>query len=354
MSVSRPVLALALSAVVGCAQNHATGIGASREPLGYDGRTFRQGRTPIDEHDFYRIAGERDVANAIAEQRDRGIRYNRAGLVLLGLGLVGPGAMATTDGAMRKLGTGFMLALPIGGVMTFYGRSKAEQRPIESYRRASVVRDRRRRRGTPRRARAGRGTRRRPRRGWRARARGDSTGGLRSTASVRLGVVSACLDSDELSAWIAGSLSAAARTRAIEHVAECTACRQAVAGLAAVATPPERVADRPDDGLDLAPGMQLGRFTVERVLGRGGMGVVIAARDPALDRAVAIKVLPADAAADGALDARLAREAKVLAQVRHPNLVGVLETGVDRGRRYVVMELIAASTTPPRRRSAIC
>jgi serine/threonine-protein kinase len=66
-----------------------------------------------------------------------------------------------------------------------------------------------------------------------------------------------------------------------------------------------------------------GRYTVEREIGRGGMGVVYLARDVNLDRPVAIKVLPEHLAADAERLARFQREAKLLASVNHPNIAGI-------------------------------
>lgn len=82
----------------------------------------------------------------------------------------------------------------------------------------------------------------------------------------------------------------------------------------------------------------IGRFEILSRLGAGGMGTVWAARDPELDRKVAIKFL------HDAVDPheRLRREAQALARLRHPNIVGVHEIGVDAptGRKFVVMELV--------------
>ncbi|MBX7077830.1 MAG: serine/threonine-protein kinase [Nannocystaceae bacterium] len=79
----------------------------------------------------------------------------------------------------------------------------------------------------------------------------------------------------------------------------------------------------------------VGRFVIERRLGAGAMGTVYAARDPELDRLVAIKLLH-----DRDADARLRKEAKLLAQLRHPNVVRVFELGSAGDRAFVVMELV--------------
>ena len=66
-----------------------------------------------------------------------------------------------------------------------------------------------------------------------------------------------------------------------------------------------------------------GRYSLERELGRGGMGVVYLAREVALERLVAIKVLPPRLAADPALRARFLREARTAAQLSQPNIVPI-------------------------------
>jgi serine/threonine protein kinase/Flp pilus assembly protein TadD len=84
-------------------------------------------------------------------------------------------------------------------------------------------------------------------------------------------------------------------------------------------------------------------YDVRRVLGRGGMGVVFLAHDRRLDRPVAIKMLLTPAAADEAL-ARFDREARAVAQVRHPHVAEVYEVGLHEGRPYIVFEFLAGGT----------
>jgi serine/threonine protein kinase len=90
---------------------------------------------------------------------------------------------------------------------------------------------------------------------------------------------------------------------------------------------------------DLAAGAQLGKYKLERVLGSGGMGVVWHAHDPDLDRAVAIKVLRG-VEAGPTMRARLLREARAMARLKHPNVLTVYEVGTDGDRDYIVMELV--------------
>jgi hypothetical protein len=135
--------AAAALALAGCARNYASSLPATGEPLAYDWMSFRQGKDPIDEQDFYRIGGDAEGASQIEKTRSRGIFYNRAGWVLAGIGLGGLLLATTTDSAgLHKTGYGLMLALPIGGTMAFYGQHKAKKRPQLSGRRARETADR--------------------------------------------------------------------------------------------------------------------------------------------------------------------------------------------------------------------
>ena len=91
-------------------------------------------------------------------------------------------------------------------------------------------------------------------------------------------------------------------------------------------------------GASSRPEQRFGRYRVIRVLGKGGMGTVYQARDPDLERDVAIKVLRRGV--DEHHAARLRREALALAKLSHPNVVQVYEVGVQAGQIFVVMELV--------------
>jgi eukaryotic-like serine/threonine-protein kinase len=80
-------------------------------------------------------------------------------------------------------------------------------------------------------------------------------------------------------------------------------------------------------------------------IGRGGMGRVFRARHARLDRVVAVKLLPAELAADPAFQARFAREARTLARLSHPHIVTVHDFGaLSDGSGYLVMEYVAGGT----------
>jgi serine/threonine protein kinase len=96
----------------------------------------------------------------------------------------------------------------------------------------------------------------------------------------------------------------------------------------------------------LAKGTSIGRYRVLERLGAGAMGVVYAAYDPQLDRKIAIKLLrPEDAKGDQARrQERLVREAKAIARLSHPNVVGVFDVGVHDGQVFLAMEYLGGGT----------
>lgn len=108
------------------------------------------------------------------------------------------------------------------------------------------------------------------------------------------------------------------------------------------------IADRQrTSGLSLV-GQMIGCYEVQRLVGRGGMGVVYQARDTRLGRAVAIKALPPDFVATPARLARFAREAKLLASLSHPNIATVFDLEEHEGHNYLVMEWIEGKTLSQR------
>ena len=84
---------------------------------------------------------------------------------------------------------------------------------------------------------------------------------------------------------------------------------------------------------------RIGRYTVQRKLGEGGMGIVYAAYDDRLGRTIAVKTLSSPGADDTA-GGRLWREARAAASVNHPNICQIYEIGEDAGRLFIAMELL--------------
>jgi serine/threonine protein kinase/tetratricopeptide (TPR) repeat protein len=98
----------------------------------------------------------------------------------------------------------------------------------------------------------------------------------------------------------------------------------------------------------LNPGTRVGPFEVVSLLGAGGMGEVYRARDPRLEREVALKLLPDETLASPSARARLLREARMAARLSHPNICTVHEVGEDAGQVYIAMELVAGSSLADR------
>ncbi len=92
--------------------------------------------------------------------------------------------------------------------------------------------------------------------------------------------------------------------------------------------------------MSLARGFRVGPYEILEPLGEGGMGAVYRARDPRLDRDVAIKVLRAEVMADPDRRARFVQEAKAVSALNHPNIVTVHDIGTEGDIAYMVMELV--------------
>lgn len=87
-----------------------------------------------------------------------------------------------------------------------------------------------------------------------------------------------------------------------------------------------------------------GRYRIEALLARGGMATVYKATDTRLDRAVALKIMHAELAADDDFVARFINEARAVAQLSDPNVVNVFDQGEDDGAVYLAMEYIHGRT----------
>ena len=144
-----------------------------------------------------------------------------------------------------------------------------------------------------------------------------------------------CAGSNTIAALLAGRIDADLE----QHLDACDACRRLVAdlgrGLSAVAGPTAAVtASLPQVG------DRLDRYTIERVIGVGGMGVVYEARDRALARTVAIKLLRPDIVHTD----QLLAEAQAMARLQHANVIAVHDVGRFHGQLYVCMEYVAGTT----------
>jgi len=87
-----------------------------------------------------------------------------------------------------------------------------------------------------------------------------------------------------------------------------------------------------------------GKYRMDRLLGKGGMGAVFLAHDLALDREVAIKVLPPDVAQDEQVVRRFQQEAKTAAKLDHPNIIPIYRVESEGGLHYFVMKYIVGTS----------
>lgn len=100
----------------------------------------------------------------------------------------------------------------------------------------------------------------------------------------------------------------------------------------------------------LSSGTRLGPYEIQAALGAGGMGEVYRARDTRLDRAVAIKILPAEFSSQPELQQRFEREARVISSLSHPHICALFDVGVQDGLHYLVMECLQGESLAQRLR----
>jgi eukaryotic-like serine/threonine-protein kinase len=91
-------------------------------------------------------------------------------------------------------------------------------------------------------------------------------------------------------------------------------------------------------------GTRVGRYLIESVLGRGGMGVVFRARDTVLDREVALKLVPPELLVEPERRARFVREGRSAAAATHANIAAVYDVGEIDGQVFLAMELVEGET----------
>ncbi|TSC23522.1 bifunctional serine/threonine-protein kinase/formylglycine-generating enzyme family protein [Corallococcus sp. Z5C101001] len=161
---------------------------------------------------------------------------------------------------------------------------------------------------------------------------------------------SSCLTDEVLVELLENLLPDDALARVHRHAAGCTACRTLIATL----TPGIQRSEVEDSGpgpADSAPEAagswtppeSFDAFRLERLIGRGGMGIVYLAHDTSLDRRVAVKFM-----APGQPDARFRElfttEARALARTQHANIVSVFSVGEVDGHPYIVSEYVVGET----------
>jgi serine/threonine protein kinase len=157
-----------------------------------------------------------------------------------------------------------------------------------------------------------------------------------------------CPSTEQLSAFVLGTLSETQLTDVGRHLDGCPDCEEAVASL-------EQHGDDVIVGLrgtaasagigaettESRPPSQLGDFRIVREVGRGGMGIVYEAVQLSLGRRVAVKVLPRHFLLGPDAVERFRREARAAARLHHTNIVQIFGTGEQDGLHYFVMQYIA-------------
>jgi len=96
--------------------------------------------------------------------------------------------------------------------------------------------------------------------------------------------------------------------------------------------------------MSLAPGTRLGPYEIVSMVGAGGMGEVYRARDPKLQRDVALKILPDVFASDSDRLARFQREARTLAALNHPHIAGIYGFEENAGTYAIALEFVEGET----------
>jgi len=178
-----------------------------------------------------------------------------------------------------------------------------------------------------------------------------------------VGPESRCIDENTASRLIQGLLSGEERASVEQHLDSCPSCSRVMAEVvrifhagsasnlaqaATVAVVPSgqtHLVAPPAESIDV--GTEVGRYRVEHRLAAGGMGVVFVAFDPALGRRVALKVLRPELLSGERgeeASARLAREARAMAQISSPNVVPVYDVGTFQGSPFLAMELVQGVT----------
>jgi len=165
--------------------------------------------------------------------------------------------------------------------------------------------------------------------------------------------VTGCLGDETIAAYVDGALDLDEVGRVDRHIDGCATCRSQLSSVAASVRSftSETMTTAPGIAVvvqhaiaegragDPLPETALGRYLIDGVIGRGGMGVVVRARDPELDRHVAIKLVD-PSQRRGGWRSRLRAEARAMARLRHPNVVAVYDAGAIGEQAFVAMELV--------------
>jgi|GEM_PF-1176249 len=180
-----------------------------------------------------------------------------------------------------------------------------------------------------------------------------------------------CPPPDLLDRLLRDEVSESDRSGLELHIAECCSCQQQLVerphiddwkrlldcssqpefSVSAASVDTARNVEHPTDDVgEAVPGHwpELPGFELLGEVGHGGSGVVFAARQAALDRTVAVKVLPESATHLPDRQLRFRNEARVIAQLQHPGIVAVYESGESQGRAWIAQEFCSGGTLTQR------
>ena len=154
-----------------------------------------------------------------------------------------------------------------------------------------------------------------------------------------------CPDDNTLVAFVSNELDEIQRAGMVSHLDVCESCMTIACAIARGTDTIARGSDtlagsvQPDP---YATGDRIvGRYRLDALIGAGAMGSVYVATDAQLGREIAIKIVRANAKISSA---RMSREARAMAQVKHPNVVTVFDAGDFDGGVFIVMELVTGET----------
>jgi tetratricopeptide (TPR) repeat protein len=153
-----------------------------------------------------------------------------------------------------------------------------------------------------------------------------------------------CLGEDTVVGFIEHRLDSRRADRAMEHLAMCAECRNVVIAVrrAGIVVPTEVLAPEPTDvDAPLPRGTRIGRYEIVSLLGRGGMSSVYRAKDPHLDRDVALKLVESS---EEHVRVRMMREAQALAKLSHPHVVQIHDVGCVADEVFLAIELVDGVT----------
>jgi eukaryotic-like serine/threonine-protein kinase len=166
-------------------------------------------------------------------------------------------------------------------------------------------------------------------------------------ASCYSGRAVRCLEENTLFEYVSDGLDAVARDAVIEHAASCESCRRMIAAAVDELSGPVVADERAPRAPALEPGRLLaGKYRLIRLLGAGGMGKVHEAINTWTGRRVAVKELHGSFSSDATAVQRFTLEARSASKIAHPNVVDVLDLGIDpeTGSLFMVQELLTGST----------